>query len=515
MRLRTDFAGETLLLPTSLGGLTCQLLGLPITAAEEIDEARPLVAVVALPESGADDARSLEVAVAVRARDGSRLRARLTLGRDAPFEVEPDAGLPVVRLRRRSEGAFSPRLADVPLGVLDDHLIAAGSPRALERLGPYLVRGLGARASRGAPESFPAGAHSAGERAGTAVVSIELSAGALSGPFRRALGDAFAGMVGSWPAPLPALLDPSGLGEALAALGEVGGVSAELRFDERVVLLAADARWADGAAGRAVAAPARRRGADLLAVPDDTALVVAWAESDAGRRARASEAASALSSFVGEPAGAADVFAALAEARGAQAIAGIRCSGAGPTGYALGEIHDADGARRALGTLAEILESGAARRRLAEHALTVKIKKTRVARVPVDLFRARLRPRTGGGKPDDTALPVDWLTGVSGERFFVTAGYEAAETLERLYAPTRERSLAGVEPLSRAIEEASGETWLFVVADPERAAACLTGSPGGPSTPVVLAVGPSERGARLRFEMDAALLRQLGRRWLR
>ena len=134
--IREAMAGPMLLLPKSVGGMAVNLFGLPVTAAELIDEKLPIVGAGLAVGKGGE--ATMHTAFAVHVRDGRRLVAHLTQGPDATFDVKVDGDLSWLTAKDNLRQARLP----ATLAVVDNYLVIGDDERAVAGLGPYLATNL-------------------------------------------------------------------------------------------------------------------------------------------------------------------------------------------------------------------------------------------------------------------------------------------------------------------------------------------------------------------------------------
>lgn len=137
-RTRELIGGPALLLPSSFPLLVGTLLGLPPTAAVDVDGAVPVHAAIVEHEGAPAWVGGFHV------RSGAELVAKLSLGAEARYEARLDVPSGVHVLTPRP-GRAAPGLS---LGVVGNYLLAAPGERALLHAGPFVARTLPSRPAR-------------------------------------------------------------------------------------------------------------------------------------------------------------------------------------------------------------------------------------------------------------------------------------------------------------------------------------------------------------------------------
>jgi hypothetical protein len=492
-------------LPRTVGGLVANLFGFPIRVAEQIDERLPVVGAVAAGGTGDAGPGGEDLAVAIHVKNAPRFAAQVSTGTDGSFTSQLDDQGELTWLRAKSD-ARAARLS-AALALLDNYLLIGNSETALRRLGPYLTRTL-------APRSHPAGG-----------VIVDL--------MPAAFGDALRGHLPTWhrmltglplPAQLGAFVDLQGVATAAGAfLADLGKGRVTVTLDAQALVVSATASPRDEAAAKRLGALPTVHPGDLLELPDDTLVALGWAETLASRVQRAAHRGPAVAALLGDDLSDADrvrlagVLEALAKGQGDQLRLGLRCTGVGITGFATGSVANAETLSAGLEALVELRKHPAVIAQLEARSLSIQAKKSRVLLVPHDVWKVRLTPLTKPGsetvapKGDGPSgpRPIALTFGASEQRFWAAAGLETVATLQHLYRPDKERSLASKDGLKDALGRLGEQAWLVVLLDPQGMHACLTGKPGGAlATPVALAAGPGKKGqVQFRLEIARPLLR--------
>src|SRR5690606_35269034 len=123
---------------------------------------------------------------------------------------------------------------------------------------------------------------------------------------------------------------------------------------------------------------------------------------------------------------------ALAQGRGDRTTLALRCTGAGLTGMAQGEVVDKVKLLEALGDLVALRKLDAIQAKLDEQGFELGVKETRLERVPFDVWRLRLAPKK---KADSEREPIDFVYAVTDKTFYAAAGMETVTSMQRLAAP--------------------------------------------------------------------------------
>ncbi len=476
--LRAAAGGPALFLPRSLGAAVVNAVGFPITAAEVVDEQVPLVA--AMSGTGA----SRKLAVAVHLLDREKLVTIVGGGKDAFFDFKRDGEK--VWFEPRS----SARAPEVPgtVALVDNYLVFGTDREAVEKLGPYLARTLGPKAKRDGPDVVvdlvapvvPPGA--------------SLKALAAKLPLPRELG----AMVD-----MPALVD-----ELVARLGDTkGGHIAVDVTNERIELTA---RLEPKAALPAQPVTPRE---NLLSVPDDVVVALTWADQAKTREASAAHRAEQLKTLLGkpteepsdEPSDPAPAMASVARGMGDRHTLALRCTGVGLTGFARGEVKDADALGGGLSELTELRQHPSVEAHLEKQKLGLSFETRRLEHVPFDVTRLRLTPEKAP-VPGERG-EVDLLFGVAPDHYLVAAGMQTVETVQRLEKPDEDRELSKQPLLAAAVARLPEKVWAGLVVDAQNLHGCLQGQPGGQALPVAAAVGPDTGAVVLRLEAARSLVK--------
>ncbi len=499
--LREAAGGPVLFLPRTVGGLVTNLLGFPLRVVEQVDERLPIVGAVAAAPKTDGGASGDELAVAIHIKGGPRFTAQASAGADGSFSAKPDGELTWLTPKPEAR----PARLDAAVAVLDSYLVVGSSQAAVRRLGPYLTRTLARRKP-------PVGG-----------LHVEL--------MPAAFGDALLGRLGQWhrrlaalplPDQLRALVDLDALAQAAGTfLVDLGKGSLTLSLDDRALVVSATAQARDDAAAKRLAALPTVAPSQLLVLPDDTVAAAGWAETAKARLERAKRSGPALAALLGDPFGPEDqsklatTLATLAQGQGDQLVVGLRCTGVGITGFATGAVEDPEDLSTGLEALLKLRKHEAVVAQLKARSLSVQAKKSRVLRVPHDVWKIGLKPlaktdqpAAGPGEPAKPR-PIGLVLGWSADRLWAAAGLQAVETVQHLYKPDAERSLANREALKGAVDRLGTRAWFALLLDPQGMHACAEGKPGGSlATPVALAAGLGEdHQAHLRLEVARPLIR--------
>jgi len=493
--LRAALGEDAVMVPRSVGGLLVGLLGLPLRAAQEFDEKLPIVG--ALASDGA-------MALGIHVRSGSTLRLVLASGQDAAFDVDTRDAVALLRPRVAARAAL---VTGLTLAVVGNYLVLASSDGAALNLGPFLARTLG---PRGTLSREP----------GNAVRADVL----LHGD-----GPNFAAAMDHLVHAAPRGLDPE-LSAQLAPIVDLDALATSLR-DTLATTLTTDVVLTLGGAvprldatmrssGQAGASPRPTIAPAMLGeLRGETAAAVVLGEALSARKGSARVRAGALAALVGlraegatfDGAKLAAALEAIAEGRGDATTVGVTCSGAGPTGFAMGEVNDRKKLETGVGALLALRKEAAVERLLAEQGLTLSVERGRLERIQDEVTRVRLAPR----KDDDATRRTDLRFSLGDERYAIAAGAdstEALQALQRVSAPGTLRETAKLEP---ALKELGERAYAALYVDPLALKACRTATPSAtPTGAVTAALGPIEGGVRLRIDVSSAAFGALGR-WLR
>lgn len=494
--IREAMAGPMLLLPKTVGGMAVNLFGLPVTAAELVDEQLPLVGAGL---SVGEGAARMHVAFAMHVRDGRRLVAHLTKGPDATFDAKVDGDLVWLTARDNlREARLSAKLA-----VVDNYLVAGDDERAVSGLGPYLATNL-ARAQP--PEADLV----------VAVKDPAAIAGLAHGLERsKGLADVL-----ELPGALGAVIDlRDSLEAARALLARIGSAEVVMNLDPEGALVVEASLEAKGPVERAELAtlpeitPSR-----MLTLPDGTVGAMQWGEPTGDRAADAERSAekirAALDLTADDAAALREALVAIGEGQGERTLVGLRCTGVGLTGSAEGDVRRAETLKGAIASLTAMTERPGVKERLAAQRLTVDVSAGRARHIPDDVHLVRLtKVRDDDAESDEPPSPIDLRYVIADDRFYAAAGTESLHVLQHLHQPDPERQWGLASPqMKSAIERLGSSAWLAVAVDPHGLNACLQGKPGGTfSTPATFVVAPAPTGATARIELASGLLVVVGR----
>gem|GEM_PF-2759239 len=483
--LRRALGDEAVLVPRTVGGLAVSLLGLPLRAAQEFDEALPLVGALA----GDEDAR---FAFAVHVRDGGTFAVVATSGEDAPFTVERVDGLAHLVPRASLRGPLVPGLA---LGVAGNYLVVGTSRDAVTTLGPYLAHMLGPRADRGEREvAFRA----TGQRFGKLA--------------KRLLDGSTASLDPATWAALAPIVDLDATRDALTdSLARATSVDATLTLGEPPLRLEARVSLDESRrlAGRALVRPT-----ELMSLRADSMLGLALGSDAAGRKAEASARQRGLVTALAAKGGRFDAAAseaallAVAEGRGDVTRFGAVCSGAGLTGFATGSVTGREALERGLRGLVGLKDDPALKRALDGRGLDVTAERGRLELVTDEVTLIRVAPRPKkDATSDERRSAIDLRFTVGDERFVVAAGNETVDVLRGFYRPTQAGDLGKVEGVAAALARLGDESFAALYLDPAALRSCAAGRPSAsPSGFMVAALSPSDGGVTLRVEVKNAVL---------
>lgn len=475
--LRAAAGGPALFLPRSVGALVVNAVGFPITAAEVVDEQVPLVAAM----SGTGGERRL--AVAVHVLDREKLVTIVGGGKDAFFAFERDGE----RVWFEPRPSARPAELTGTVALVDNYLVLGTDRAAVEHLGPYLARTLGPRAKREGPD-----------------VTVELKA-PLVPP-----GASLRSLAAELPLPpelgavvdLPALAD-----ELVARLGATKGGRVTFDMTPERIELTARLESAQGLPPQPVVPRTQ-----LLNLPDDVVVALAWADQAQTRQDSAVRRAEQLKTLLGKPPAEkpdahpdpAPAMAAVARGMGDRHTLALRCTGVGLTGVARGEVKDAEALVGGLSALTALRAHPAVEAHLAEEKLSLSFETRRLEHVPFDVSRVRLTPETPPA-PGERG-EVDLLFGVAPDHYLAAAGMQTVETLQRLEKRDPDRELSGQPALAAAVGRLPEGVWAGLVLDAQNLHGCLQGKPGGLALPVAAAVGPDQAAVVVRIEAARSLV---------
>ncbi|MEZ4441346.1 MAG: hypothetical protein R3B72_19760 [Polyangiaceae bacterium] len=490
-RLRTQAGGPLLLMPRTFGGLVVNLFGLPLTAADLVDEHLAAVGAVRVSAAG------VEQALAIHVRDGGRFVSAVTAGADAGFVARRAGEITWLDGQPKLREASLP----VTLGVVDHYLVAGNDAAAVEHLGLYLAR----------------------TAAPVAKTEHDLEVKVADGPLRELVASRLSALqlLGLTRQSLPApLTEMGGLDDALATFGDLfallgaGQASLDLRDGRLDVQASFAAR--DDAARSALAARPTTQAKPLLDLPDDTVVAVTWAQSAKSREAAAGASATAILTALsiakadreGVEPELSKALTAIAEGRGDDTMLAARCTGVGITGMLRGGSKDAERLTGGLEALLALREREPIARAFEEAGVQAKASTTRARHIPDDVHLLRLE-RAKTPADEDAPPAIDLRYVVTAERYYAAAGMESLDTLQLLHQPDPDHAWRQREAIAAFVDRLPDAVWLGVVADPQGVHACFQGKPGGSfATPLTLTVRPgAEGGLALRLEATASLLR--------
>lgn len=134
-RIRETIGGPLKFMPASYPMLVASLLGLPPTAAEQIDADVPTLG------AATSDGSSEIPVLAIHVKDGKQLELALTSGPDARYTAKHDAPSGVTLLEPKpGQTALA-----ASLGVTGNYLLVAYAPDGLLKVGPYAARTMSTR----------------------------------------------------------------------------------------------------------------------------------------------------------------------------------------------------------------------------------------------------------------------------------------------------------------------------------------------------------------------------------
>ncbi len=492
--LRGALGDDAILVPRTVGGLAVSLFGLPLRAAQEFDEKLPAFAAL----SGAEAPRAT---LALHVRDGGTFVVLLTSGADASFDLERKDGL--ARLIPRPT-ARSGLLAGAALGVVGNYLLIGNDVEALAALGPYLVRTVAPRQlhAQSATADAPSDAVLHGD------------GGHLGALVKRALEHRVGSMDGSAPAEVGPLFDLSSAAlDVVEPLTHAELTDVTLKLDKERFRLDALVRLPAGSWSEA---PSLSVPTALAALPEDTVAAVAFTEPKGSRKDAARKRATTLASALAEKTNGTAfdrskleaALVALGEGRGEQTILGARCSGAGLTGFATGDVADRAKLKQGVRDLLGLRSEDAVAAALDKAALGVTVETGRLELVTDDVTLIRFAPK----KPEAPRTLTDLRFTVGETRFTIGAGVETVDTLQALYRPDQTQTLAALPKVRDALAGHEERATFAMIVDPVAVAGCSAGAPAPRSlTPITASLAPVPHGLHVRIDTVPAAISVIGR----
>jgi hypothetical protein len=534
-KVRIAVSGPAMFLPVSAGGLVANLLGMPITVAQEIDGGVPVLGAVVDSARTAGAAAPLSASAApqlappaagdrplaalgVHVKSGERLVDQLTRGEGARFQAKTDAATSIVLLEpKEAPGGKDARRP--AMGVLGNYLLVGAEVRDVTAVGPYVARTM---PKAEVPKED---------------LAIEIPRSAIDGPILSAAMDLWKKVGGAGGAADTFAFAPT-IESWLGILGDLDRARVTVVLDEAAHLrIAGTPKPGGGAASRAVAEMSVGDVKPLLELPSDALIALVVRESATGRAGGIERQADAVARLAGREVPQKEreqIVAALraaSDARGDWFAAGLRFDSTGPTAYARAAAGDEDKLAKAIADVVELAKLSAIKGFLADEKLRVSSGKTVVERLPGDVRRIRferVEDKTAGKKgappadKDAGASPVpktiDLLYLLQGGELFASAGYDPQEGLRRAVAAPAGDNLAGAPAIKGALGALGDDVSFALVVDPLRLVARRAGRPdAGEPAPVVLA-GGAARGAGgapaslwVRADVATAAIRELVR----
>jgi hypothetical protein len=445
-QLRDAAAVGPLLLGRSWAASVVGLAGLPIRAAEYVDEAGAARLAVVERTDGAG------VIAAVPLRNADALLAVSTAGERAPFRVHRDAAGPFDLLVRTDGRSDAPALA-----VAGNYLLIADRAASITEAGRFLSQP-GAPPELDAASCRQSGAHARG------VVRWSSLRRGLTASLERLPGIAALVDVPS----STASFEPPAETDVSVRLVD-GAIVADVDLGPSSVL--APLELEPGPIGR------------LLEMPADAQAGAVLFQSAAGRKQAAQRGAASLGRLFGADArrlaGALDDLAA---ARGAEVLVGLERGVEGPMFYGSASIRDRDEAASALGRVTKSIAEESFRSSLAARGIDVSASETVLERIG-DVTRIRVRPKSGAapGVGFDAALRLE------SDRLVFASGEEAAGALRKVLAGGASARLAGVGPVREVARRVGEEVLAALFVDPKRLVASRPPTDAQESRSVVVA----------------------------
>jgi hypothetical protein len=486
-KARATIGGPAMLMPASAGALVATLVGLPITAAPEVDGAVPILG--ALGEA----AEQPQIAIAVHVRDGGRFVDQLTKPAEARFSARAEGADEIVHLEPKGAGPKPPAV----LAVIGNYLVLAPTAAELVALGPYVARTLPTRA---APKDE---------------LAIEADGAALAGPVTKA-----ARALTAEAARLP-------LGGAVQSVLDVLGDAKHARLvanlDERGLhARAVVTPKSGGAAEKLLAAVAVGDPKRMLDLPADSLAAFVFYQTAAARAEGAAVQAEALGRLLSKPLSAAEketvtaTLAALGEARGDWFYGGVTVGPTGPAGFARAAVTDADRLGKGVKSLLGLVKGGPVKALLDDMELGVSTGSAKVDGVAGSVERFRLERRSKDKKAADGPSAIDLLYAIDKESMLVATGFDAKSALASLAAAPKKENLGGVPEAKAAVEGLGPEVAFAVMFDPLRIGVAQGGKAPTAAGPIALAAGKGGSGAAselwARVDVATEALREVARR---
>jgi len=533
-KARIAVGGPALFLPVNAGTLVANLLGMPVTAAQEIDGNVPVLGAVvdtgegARPDASAEGAgaarQRARAAIGIHVKDGDRLVNLLTRGEGARFDWRMDATTSITLIEPKgaapagsAAGSAAPEAAPTPsqrgravMGVLGNYLLIGSVLEDLTTVGPYVARTM---PKAPVPKED---------------LAVEIPRAAIDGPI---LGAA----LGFWGTVRELAIAPT-VESWLAILGDVERARVTVVLDEAAhVRFAATPRAGSGAASKAVSEAAVGDVKPLLELPGDALAGLLVRERPEARGEGVGRQVQGLVRLLGQEVPEKEreqmtaALRAVAEARGDWFSAGLRWAGTGPTAYARSAVSDEEKLGKAIQDLVELAKVPSVKAFLEQEGLRVSSAKHVVERLPGDARRVRFERTEEKGKEKKEAeapagdpaetLPraIDLVYLLEKGSLFAAAGYEPDEAIRRMVGAPEGERLGATPAFQAALGALGGDTSFALVLDPLRIVATRSGKPPqGDPTPVVLAAGASKGGAEasglwVRLDVPTAVIREVVR----
>jgi len=425
--LKETFGLGAFLVGRGLGASVTALTGIPLTAAEDVDDAAP----IRLAAARVDDKDAWLVGIPLRAADHAIVAA--TGGASAPFRKETKDGVD------RLVPVGSP--SSFELAVASNHLVVASSARALEVAAAFV--------GDPASTSFSPAAGD-GPR-----VQIEVPVDVALRTFASWGGHALG------TSPLPERLHRT--------LGGLTTLQATAFFDTQGIRLEARGALAEDAAPFAKGPPTA-----LLDLPADAEVAVSFHADAADRRADAASVATLLRGAADDATAtrATAALVALADARGSETSLAFESRTRGPMVYGALSITDHDAAAKALDELMDAFRDGppsatnaapaaaSAKTPSASPGPKISAKRTVIERIG-DAYR--LRVSIAGLASASLVIRLEEARAV------VAAALDADVALAKVVASKKEdRRLGDLPSVRAAVEALKDDASVTIFADPAR-----------------------------------------------
>ncbi len=487
-KARATLGGPAMLMPVSAGALVTTVLGLPITAAAEVDGAVPVVGAIV------EGTEQPQVVIGVHVKDGDRFVDQLTKPADARFAARAEGSAHLTHLEPKGAGPKGP----AALAVIGNYLLVAPTVAEIVAVGPYVARTL---STRPVPKEELAVEAEGAALAGPVLKAARaMTADAARLPLGGAVQSVLEVLADAKHARLTAGLDDRGLHARAIVTPKLGGPAEKL------------------VGGLAVGDPRR-----MLDLPADSLATFVFYQSAAARAESAALQADGLAKLLDRQLPDADkqavtgALTALGEARGDWFYGGITFGPTGPAGFARAAVVDADKLAKGVKSLVGLVKGGPVKALLADMDLAVSTGTAKVDGVSGAVDRLRLERRGKDKKPLEGPSAIDLLYAIDHDALQVATGFDAKAALAALAAAPKKDHVANVAEMKVAIEGLGPEVAFAVLFDPVRIGVVQGAKPSGAGGgPIAVAAGKSGGGASAelwaRVDVATEALREVMRR---